>query len=78
MTGHAQQPSSNSYQIHRDLIRGRVATDSGVVIPGADIAVTMAPDRVTVQLKILPGNSRFLFESKEPIRNVRFFSSSAC
>lgn len=45
--GHAQQPSPASYQIHRDVIRGRVTTDSGKVISGADVAVTMAPDRVT-------------------------------
>jgi len=43
-TAGAQQPA---YQIHRDLIRGRVTDDSGKVIAGADIAVTMAPDRTT-------------------------------
>jgi len=45
--GRAQQPSPTAYQIHRDVIRGRVTTDSGKVVPGADIAVTMAPDRVS-------------------------------
>ena len=40
----AQQPA---YQIHHDLIRGRVTDDSGKVVVGADIAVTMAPDRTT-------------------------------
>lgn len=43
----AQQPLPTSYQIHRDVIRGRVTTDSGRAVSGADIAVTMAPDRVT-------------------------------
>ncbi|HTI64396.1 MAG TPA: hypothetical protein VL524_12800, partial [Gemmatimonadaceae bacterium] len=42
----AQQPAP-AYQIHRDLIRGRVTTDSGVVVIGAEVAVTMAPDRTT-------------------------------
>ncbi len=46
-TALAQQPSQPSYQIHRDVIRGRVMTDSGVAIGGADVAATMAPDRVT-------------------------------
>jgi len=43
-TAGAQQPA---YQIHRDLIRGRVTGDSGKVIAGADIAITMAPDRTS-------------------------------
>jgi hypothetical protein len=30
-------------QSHRDIIRGKVATDSGVAIVGADVIVTMAP-----------------------------------
>src|SRR5258707_773060 len=30
------------------VIRGRVTTDSGVVIPGADIIVTIAPSAETV------------------------------
>ncbi|MGE5099003.1 MAG: hypothetical protein ACM3SX_03370 [Deltaproteobacteria bacterium] len=42
----AQQPVT-SYQVHRDVIRGRVTTDSGKAISLADIAITMAPDRVT-------------------------------
>ena len=41
----AQQPPA--YQIHRDIIRGRVTTDSGVAVAGADVAITMAPDRNT-------------------------------
>jgi len=43
----AQQPAQPVYQIHRDVIRGRVTTDSGVAIVAADVAVTMAPDRTT-------------------------------
>jgi hypothetical protein len=42
----AQQPAA-SYQLHRDLIRGRVTTDSGAAIVAAEVAVTMAPDRNT-------------------------------
>jgi hypothetical protein len=45
VTAAAQQPPA--YQLHRDVIRGRVTTDSGVAIAGAEIAVTMAPDRNT-------------------------------
>lgn len=44
----AQQPLNRpTYQVHRDVIRGRVTTDSGLAIAGANVAVTMAPDRVT-------------------------------
>jgi hypothetical protein len=43
----AQQAPTPTYQIHRDVIRGRATTDSGVVIAGADVAVTMAPDRLS-------------------------------
>jgi hypothetical protein len=46
-SGTAQQPAAPSYQIHRDLIRGRVTTDSGKAIKDAEVAVTMAPDRVS-------------------------------
>ena len=42
----AQQPGA-AYQIHRDVIRGRVTTDSGRVVVAAEVAVTMAPDRTT-------------------------------
>lgn len=30
---------------HADTIRGRVTTDSGAVLPGVDVTVTIAPDR---------------------------------
>lgn len=44
----AQQPVNQpTYQIHRDVIRGRVITDSGAALANANVAVTMAPDRVT-------------------------------
>src|SRR5689334_11829520 len=43
----AQQAPAPTYQIHRDVIRGRVTTDSGVVIAGADVSITMAPDRLS-------------------------------
>jgi hypothetical protein len=44
----SQQPTpAPAYQIHRDVVRGRATTDSGRVVDGADVAVTMAPDRVT-------------------------------
>src|ERR1041384_7501037 len=39
--------AAQQYQLHHDIIRGRVTDDSGKVIAGADIAVTMAPDRAT-------------------------------
>jgi len=40
----AQLPT---YQIHRDLIHGRITNDSGKGVARAVIAVTMAPDRIT-------------------------------
>jgi hypothetical protein len=43
----AQQAPTPTYQIHHDVIRGRVTTDSGVVLAGADVAITMAPDRLS-------------------------------
>lgn len=44
----AQQPVNQpTYQIHRDVVRGRVITDSGAALANANVAVTMAPDRVT-------------------------------
>lgn len=36
-----------SAQMRTDVIRGSVKTDSGRVIAGADVYVTMAPDRIT-------------------------------
>src|SRR5262245_27965 len=41
------QQTQPTYQIRRDVIRGRVTTDSGKVIVGAQVAATMAPDRMT-------------------------------
>jgi hypothetical protein len=42
----AQQPASAAgYEIHRDVIRGRVTTDSGSALAGALVAATMAPER---------------------------------
>jgi len=34
-------------QGHTDIIQGRVTTDSGMVLPGADVIITMAPDRLS-------------------------------
>ena len=34
-------------QTRTDVIRGSVRTDSGRVVVGADVYVTMAPDRIT-------------------------------
>ena len=34
-------------QTHHDTIRGTVTTDSGKVLPAADIIITMAPDRLS-------------------------------
>jgi len=36
-------------QAHTDVIRGRVTTDSGVVLSGAAVIVTRAPDRASFQ-----------------------------
>jgi hypothetical protein len=47
----AQDPTNPVYQIHRDVVRGRVTTDSGRAVIGADVAVTMAPERNTLFAK---------------------------
>ncbi len=41
----AIEPEQQGSRIQPDTIRGRVTTDSGRVIIGADIIITMAPDR---------------------------------
>lgn len=38
-------PASVLAQTHHDLVRGTVTTDSGKVIAGADVIITMAPNR---------------------------------
>ena len=59
----AQQPTAPSYQIHRDVIRGRVTTDSGKAIKDAEVAVTMAPDRVSQTAKTdSAGRYELIFE----------------
>lgn len=40
--------------LRRDVIQGTVTTDSGAVIAGADVIVTMAPDRVSQGTKTDP------------------------
>jgi hypothetical protein len=53
-------------------------TDAAWDIARTEAQTTLPKVMTPVQLKLLPGNSRFIFESKEPIRGVRFFSSLAC
>jgi hypothetical protein len=45
----AQQPQPPAYDIHRDVLRGRVLGDSGRVLSGVTVTVTMAPDRTFQQ-----------------------------
>ena len=40
-------PAAARAQIHSDVIRGTVTTDSGSAIRGADVIITMAPDRLS-------------------------------
>ena len=40
-------PAAARAQIHRDVIRGTVTTDSGSALAGADVIITMAPDRLS-------------------------------
>ncbi|HEV8498617.1 MAG TPA: hypothetical protein VGQ56_17195, partial [Gemmatimonadaceae bacterium] len=54
------------------------ATNMAWDIARDEAQTTMTKVLTPVQLKILPGNSRFLYESKDPIRMVRFFSSASC
>jgi hypothetical protein len=42
----AQQQTAQ-YTVRRDVIHGRVAADSGRALAGAEVAITMAPDRTT-------------------------------
>jgi hypothetical protein len=53
-------------------------TDEAWDIARDDAQATLPKILTPVQLKILPGNSRFIYESKQPIRGVRFFSSLSC
>ncbi len=49
--------------IHRDVIRGTITTDSGHVVAGADVIVTMAPDRSYLSTKTdSSGRYEILFE----------------
>jgi hypothetical protein len=63
----------------KELTKQQVdATNVAWDIAREDAQSTLAKVLSPVQLKILPGNSRFIFESKDPIRMVRFFSSLSC
>ena len=54
------------------------ATDTAWDITRDEAQTTLPKILTPVQLKLLPGNSKFIFESKQPIRGIRFFSTSAC
>ncbi|HSU13526.1 MAG TPA: carboxypeptidase-like regulatory domain-containing protein [Longimicrobium sp.] len=47
-------PLTSRAQARADVIRGRVLTDSGTAIAGADISATRAPDRLTQQTRSGP------------------------
>jgi hypothetical protein len=54
------------------------ATNQAWDIARDEAQATLPKILTPVQLKILPGNSRFLYESKQPIRGVRYFSTTSC
>jgi hypothetical protein len=54
------------------------ATDAAWDLAREEAQRTLPRFLMPVQLRILPGNARFVFESKDPIRGVRFFSSRDC
>jgi hypothetical protein len=63
----------------KELVQAQTdVTDAAWDIARTEAQTTLPRVLTPVQLKILPGNSRFIFESKEPIRGIRFFSSLAC
>src|SRR5262245_25384732 len=63
----------------KELVQAQTdVTDAAWDIARTEAQTTLPKVLTPVQLKILPGNSRFIFESKEPIRGTRFFSSLAC
>jgi hypothetical protein len=52
-----------SVQVRREIIRGRVTTDSGAVLAGAAVFVTRAPDRLTMSTKTeADGRYEIVFE----------------
>lgn len=59
----ALMPSAVCAQTHHDVVRGRVTTDSGAAIAGADVIATMAPDRLSEATKTdVTGNYEIIFE----------------
>jgi hypothetical protein len=57
------QVPSASVQVRREIIRGRVTTDSGAVLAGAAVFVTRAPDRLTMSTKTgADGSYEIVFE----------------
>jgi hypothetical protein len=44
--------------VHRDVVQGRATTDSGAAVAGADVIVTMAPDRISAATKT-DGSGRY-------------------
>ena len=63
----------------RELTKQQVdATNVAWDIAREEAQTTLAKVLTPMQLKILPGNSKFIFETKDPIRNARFFSSASC
>jgi hypothetical protein len=63
----------------RELTKQQVdATNVAWDIAREEAKTTLAKVLTPTQLKILPGNSKFIFESKDPIRNARFFTTASC
>ena len=68
----------DSYDL-AELVKRQVAVTDEAWDIARDDAQTNLPKILTpAQLKILPGNSSFVFNSKDPIRGVRYFSTSLC
>jgi hypothetical protein len=47
----ARAPAGAQAPVHRDVVQGRATTDSGAPVAGADVIVTMAPDRISEATK---------------------------
>jgi len=62
-----------------DLVKQQVAaTDEAWDIARLEAQTTLPKILTPTQLKILPGNSNTMYNAKEPIRGIRFFSTLGC
>jgi hypothetical protein len=62
-----------------DLVKQQVAaTDDAWEIARVEAHTTLPKILTPTQLKILPGNSSTMYNAKEPIKGIRYFSTLSC